>query len=94
MVWRHWTAEWEGQGLPLLGLRMRSLFPTLCPGLPLKCSVPTGSELERRLEGQAETRLWKSLDAMSGSLTLFFRQKRGVIKLALSRQIVLKQYIE
>lgn len=40
------------------------------PGLPLKYSVTTGNKLERRLEGQPGTRLWKSLDAVMGSLTL------------------------
>lgn len=52
----------------------------MCSRLPLKSSVPTGNKLERRLERQTGTRLWKSLDSMSESLTLLFGQKRGVIK--------------
>lgn len=32
------------------------------------------NEVERRLEGQTGTRLWKTLDAMLGSLTLFSSQ--------------------
>lgn len=44
--------------------------PVVCPGLSLKCSVSAGTQLQTRLEGQTGTRLWKSLDAMLGSLTL------------------------
>lgn len=43
--------------------------------------MPAGNKLEKRPGEQTGTRLWKSLGAMSGILTLFFGQKREVIKL-------------